>query len=192
MKATPYAMLVGPSGTILFQGDPRKMDEALITDALPTALQVPLYDCPVEVGGAKTAFHSGKQAEALSKAEADPKIKEAVRAVIDGRVERLREAAKIGDWMSLDDHGGDLADAIKSLPEEAELRELLKELKSNKEAKKALKAQRQIAKLFAKKITSSKVDGVMKKVEKIASDFPADSGVGRDAARAKARLESLR
>ena len=192
MKATPYAMLVGPAGTILYQGDPREMDETLITDALSTALQVPLYDWPAEVDDAKEAFQEGNLADALSKAEADPKIQEAVRAVIDGRVGRLRESAEIGDWLSVDERGKDLADALEGLPEETELRELLKELKSNKEAKKALSAQRQIAKLLAKKVTSSKVDGVLKKAEKIAEDFPADSGVGRDAARAKARLESLR
>ena len=192
MQAAPYAMLVGPAGTILYQGDPRDMDEALITDALSAALQVPLYDWPAEVGDAKDAFQEGNLADALSKAEADPKIQEAVRGVIDGRVGRLRESAEIGDWLSVDERGKDLADALKGLPEETELRELLKELKSNKEAKKALSAQRQIAKLLAKKVTPSKVDGVLKKVEKIAEDFPADSGVGRDAARAKARLESLR
>ena len=192
MKGTPFAMLVDPAGTILYQGDPREMDEELITSALSASLQVPLYDWPADLDAAKAAFQSGQLADALTKAEANSKVAEAVRGMIDARVGRVRDAAASGDWLTVDERASELADAIKGLPAETEVRGLLKELKSDKDAKKALKAQRQIAKLFEKKIGSSKVDSVLKKVEKIAAGFPAESGVGRDAAKAKSRLEALR
>ena len=192
MQGPPFAMLVDPAGTILYQGDPRQMDEELITSALSYALQVPIFEWPSELEGAASAFRKGKLADALSESEGNSQVTEAVQGVIDGRVARIQDAAGIGDWMTVDDHGSTLADAIEGLPQEAGIREVVSQLKRDKDAKKALKAQRQIAKLLDKKITSSKVDGVLKKVEKLAAGFPVESGVGRDAARAKAKLEALR
>jgi len=192
-RAYPSAVLVDATGTILYAGRPAGISDVMVSEAVQSALSIPIFDWPKELKSAASSLQKGKLGDALekvvAKGDAHVAVTDSLRSMIEGRVGALRDAQSEGDWLRVATTGKDLVKSLEGLDEGKEVRAILAELKADKEAQVILKAQAKIAGFFEKRISSSKAAGVRKKIKKIAERFPADSVVARDAKRALKRLQ---
>lgn len=190
----PHALLVDSTGTIIYQGHPSGINEGLVAKAVETALAVPLYEWPDDLKKAAKSLRKGDLGKALSaveaKGEAHAVIAASLQKMVEGRVAAVQKAADTGDWLAVKTSGETLADAVKGRPEADAVDALLDLLKKG-DAKDILKAQEKIEKIFDRDIKSKQYEGLQKKINKIAEDFPANAAVQRDAERAQGRLRKI-
>lgn len=189
----PAAFLVDPSGTIVWQGHPGNLTDAVIEQHLEGALAEPLYRWPKEASKARKALLKDDLADALEEAqelaESHPYVLKTVRQVIDGRVASFEQLKASGDFLAMEERGKALAKALKGLPEQEKVEQMLDELDDDEHAQDVIKAQKKVLKLTEGKIKKGRVDRVVRELEEIVEELP-DTAAARDAQQAIDRIRA--
>ena len=192
ITSIPAAVLIDPSGNIVWRDNPGRLTDAAIEEALEGALTTPMWEWPASAKGVKKALEKRAFAKAINAAtkmgEEGTGILEALRSSVTGLVNGLNAAWEAGDYRAVDERGEVLEKELKGLPEADQVGALLDRLKDDKEAQKILKAQRDVAKMMGGRIKKKDVPKFEKRLQEIMEDF-SGTAAERDA---RAGLQKLR
>ena len=193
-KGFPSAVLINASGEIVYAGHPARITDDVVASAVTGALPTPLFDWPDELSKASKLVAKDKLADAIAAIEKqDERFGEYAELLVtmaSQKVAALKAAAEGSDWLYVDTQGKALASSLKGRPEVAEIEAVLDQLKGDKDAKAVLKAQKNVAKMFAKPVSRKMAPKLSEKARRIADDFPG-TGAERDALRAIEKLKGL-
>ena len=178
-QGLPSAILIDPSGTVVYRGHPNRLDNATVEAALGGALKTPLWKWPDSADAARKAFAKRQFAKALDKAP-DEDVASAIREVIKGSLARLSALHQEGDYLAATEMASDLTKEFSGLPESDTAKEVLEKIKDDEQAQKILKAQQKIAKMRAGRIKKGKIPRMIDELEEIAKELPG-TAAARDA-----------
>ena len=175
VSGIPAAFLVDATGTIVWQGHPASLTEAIIEQNLEGVLSLPLYEWPKEASKAKRAFIDGKFSQALDEAndlaeanDVGKQIKASIQGVITGRMAKMEAALNSGDILGAYTIADGFAKGLKGLPEEELVKATLKKIASDKQSKAWLKDQKDLVELKGVELRRQKdCDEVIKDLEKL-------------------------
>jgi hypothetical protein len=191
----PSAILVDPSGNIVYLGHPGSVTEAMIESALDGALAKPLYEWPKELSGVAKSVRKGDLGAALAElaklGDAHADVTAAVRGMVKGRVSQVEKARDAGDWLRVETLGEDLIKGLGKLEEAATVQAILDALDKDKAAKEILKAQQKVAKLFEGEVKKNQFDKIKKDLDKVVEEFKG-TAAERDALAGLEKLKALR
>lgn len=175
----PHAVLVDPSGKIVWEGLPAELKPDDIQKATAGALTKPMWEWTAPTKDVRNALLKHKYADALagaeklSEADSGPAIKTAIQGMISGRVAAMKSALGASDFLAASEAAADLQQELAGLPEAADAKTVVETIKSNKEAAPIIKAQKAIQDLRSRKLSRSKdIDRAMDEMKKIAKDLP--------------------
>ncbi len=179
VSGIPNAVLVDPSGTILWQGHPSSLTNALVEEAIKGSITTPVYEWGGSAKGIKKAFLKGNFAKALKEAdklaedeELGTEIGVMLRKMVADRVASYEADLERGDVLKAYDGAKALASGIKGLPEEERISALLKAISKDKAHKAALKAQTKLIEISALELRRKKdCDESIKQLEKLMKGF---------------------
>lgn len=183
VRGIPAAMLIDPTGEVVWRGHPASLSDAVVEKALEGALPKPFFELGKAAKGVQKELAKGELAKALEEArelEAEgegngAEIRAAVEAMIKAHLEKLRRAREVGDFLRLSERGEALLDGLGDLPESVELQTWLDELDDDKSAQAVIAVQKKIrdlredvAELRKQKDAAKLID----KLEKLAEEVP--------------------
>lgn len=175
----PHALLVDPSGKIVWEGHPGNLQAGEIEKALSGALLKPMWEWPAASKDVKSALSKHKYADALaaagklSEADMGPTIKAAVQSMVTGRVAGVKFALDAGDFLTASESAAALESDLAGLPELAEIKSAEDAIKSNKDAAKIIKAQKVVQDLKSQRLGKKKeMEKAIADLQKIAKDLP--------------------
>ncbi len=153
----PHAFLIGPTGRIVWEGHPGALSERTIAKALVGALPKPLYEFPASAAGVKSALVKRKYATALEEvaklSEADgAELKKAITDLVTARVGAMQSAFKEGDFLTAQDDAEDLSKELAGLPELADAKKVIDDLKANKDSARIIAAQKKVRALQGQRL----------------------------------------
>ena len=188
----PHAVLFDPSGKAVWDGHPGGLTGKDIEKALVGALPKLPWEWEAPLQPAAQLLAKRQFAKAIAEAQkagtAGEPLVAAVQAVVKGRVEGINAAKTAGDFLGVTEDASALLKDIKGLPEEEALAALIKEVASDKEAQKVISAQKVVREIGSEKIKKRDLPGVIKKLDKIASENEGNAA-GREA---RSAIEALR
>ena len=175
----PSALLVDPSGLVVWKGHPGNLKGSDIEERLGAALKTPLFDWPDEAKSARKAFAKGQMKKALEAARdveaGDLDIAAEIQAVITGKIAALRAASERGDYLGVLDLGDRLKKELSGLPEGDEAKGLIDAVKDQDDFKAVVKAQKKIAKLreeVGELRKKDDADDILEDLREIMEDHP--------------------
>ncbi len=178
ISGIPHAVLVDPTGTVVWEGHPGGLDAATIQKHLAGALEKPLWEWGPSAKDTKSALLKRKYGEALESAakiseeDGGPAIKSAIERLVKSRVEAMKSALAEGNFLTAQDLGTELSKALDGLPEEADAQQVLADIKANKDADKVMKVQKTIRGLKAQRLGKRKeLEKAIVDLKKIQKDF---------------------
>ena len=203
MESRPSAVLVDPSGTIVYKGHPNSITPDVIEKALSGALTTPVWEWPKEAS--KVVKHLGKGAYARALAEAEALAQDgldgadtfvdAVRNLIAGKAKAITGTYERGDYLGAQELARRFRKNLKGLPEEDVVKSTLKNLASG-DAKKVIKAQKSIRKIVAepprRKKHALEAIKALEKVAKKAAGTYAETEAKEHIARLEAMAQKMR
>jgi len=174
----PNAVLVNPSGTIVWQGHPSGLTANIVASALEGAITTPIYQWGSSAKGIKKSFLKGDFAKAISQADKlaakEPigaEIATMLRGIVADRVSGCEAALERGDVRKANEGAKALVKGIKGLPEEEQLEVLLKKISKDKALKEILKVQDKLADILATEVEKKKeCQNCIKRLEKLQKD----------------------
>ena len=164
-------------GTIVWRGHPASLTGEMIEAALPGSLTKPAWEWPASADAAKKALVSGKLGEALKAAETSG-VKEAVegiRGLIDGQVKAVKAQLASGDYLGARSAARSAAKRLGELPQAAELRTILEQIKGDPKALKVIEGQEELASLMrklARARTVAQARPLVDELESLARRYP--------------------
>ncbi|MFT5080707.1 MAG: hypothetical protein ACJAZ8_002822 [Planctomycetota bacterium] len=175
----PNAVLVDPSGTILWQGHPSSLTNELVEQAIKGSIETPIYEWGGSAKGIKKAFLKGDFAKALKEAdklaeeeELGTEIGTMLRKMVADRVASFEADLERGDVLKAYDGAKAISSGIKGLPEEERISAMLKKISKDKDLKSALKAQTKLNEIMALELRRKKdCDESIKQLEKLMKGF---------------------
>ena len=181
VQGIPRAILIDPSGEVVWAGHPARLSGADIEKHLEGAFPVPLWDFPKEASKVKSALQKDNLFKALEASKAlvsegadmSSQILAAVETTIESRVGKVRTANELGDFLTVVEKGDAASKALGKLPQATVVDAIVDKVRASKEAKEIVKAQRKVRDLaedaaeMRKKVEADKLS---KKLQKIASD----------------------
>jgi hypothetical protein len=180
----PHAVLLDPSGKVVWDGHPGGLSGAIIEKALVGALPKLPWEWDAALQPAAQLLGKRQFAKAIAEAQkagdAGTDFVAAVQGVVKSRVAALQAAKEAGDFLSVSESATTLAKELDGLPEEEVVSAIAKEVAGDKEAQKVIAGQKQVRDLSAGKIKKRDLPGVLKKLEKIKTDL-AGTQAARDA-----------
>lgn len=190
----PDAVLVDPSGRVVWQGHPAGLKDEQIEPLLAGALEVPLFEWPASAAAVRKLVANGQLGKALPEAE---KLGEqpfdaakAIRKVVDGRLATLKAAHESGDYFTADEVAKDLKKRCAGLPAADEAARVAAAIAADAKAGVVLKAQARVRKLAATEVRSKKdAAELLEQLRKLAGK-QAGTAAARDAEAAIADLEA--
>ena len=192
--AFPSAVLIDASGEIVFAGHPASITDGMVASAVSGALAKPLFEWPDELSKAAKLAGKDKLADAIAAVEKQgegfSEYAELLIASANQRIASIKAAAQTSDWLYVESRSKALASSLGSRPEVAEIKAVMDQLKGDKTAKAVLKAQKNVAKMFAKPVSRKMAPKLADKALRIAKEFPG-TGAERDALRAIEKLKGL-
>lgn len=197
VSGIPAAILVDPSGKVVWQGHPSSLNEDAIQKALVGALEKPLWDWPASAKDVRAAVVKQAWSDALAKAaklsEADggPAIQKALQGIVASKVAALKAAMKAGNFLAVSTSAGELAKGLDGLPEKADVEKVLADLEANKDAKKVILAQKKVAEMRDKKWKKRELEGAIADLKKLAK-ANAGNYAATEAEELAAELDKLR
>ncbi|MBI5364442.1 MAG: TlpA family protein disulfide reductase [Planctomycetes bacterium] len=197
VSGIPAAILLDPSGKVVWQGHPGSLSEDAIQKALVGALEKPLWDWPASAKDVRAALTKQAYSDALAKAakltEADggPAIQKAIQGIVAGKVAALKAAMTAGNFLAVSTTGAEIAKAVDGLPEKADVEKVLADLEANKDAKKVIQAQKKVAELRDKKWKKRELEGAIADLKKMAK-ANAGNYAATEAEELAAELDKLR
>jgi hypothetical protein len=178
VSGIPHALLVDPSGKVVWAGHPASLNAKVIEQHLTGALTKPMWEWSASAKDAKAALQKRKYADALAaaakipEAEQGPAIRDAIQNVVKSRVEAAKAALTAGDFLSAQESGAELTKELEGLPEKADADKVVADVKANKDADKVLRAQKTIRDLKGQKLSKKKdLEKAMTDLKKIQKDL---------------------
>lgn len=183
VSGIPAAILVDPSGRVVWKGHPGNLNGSILEPFLDGSLPVPLYDFPKEASSVKKAILKDDLEKALTEAkeieaegvDLSAEIRAAVEGMIANRVGQLKAAYERGDFLSVETDGEALVDSLGDLPEGVEVAEIVGRVEDDDDAQDVIKAQKKIADIredmeeMRKAIEASRA---IEKLRKLIEDVP--------------------
>ena len=178
VRGIPNAVLVNPSGKIVWQGHPTSLTASTVESALDGAITTPVYEWGGSAKGIKKSFLKGDFAKAISQAdklaEKEPiggEIAKMLRAMVANRVAGYEAALERGDVRKANEGAESLVKGVKGLPEEEQLEALIKKISKDKELKEVLKTQDKLADILATEVKKKKeCENCIRRLEKLLKD----------------------
>ncbi|MCP3915495.1 MAG: redoxin domain-containing protein [bacterium] len=193
MSGFPSAALIDASGTIVWQGHPSSLTDAIVEQHIVGALPTPAFEWPKAAKGVRKAFlkdQLGKALEAAAKmGDEGEDVHAAIQGVIESRTAQVERLFEEGDFLAVEETGEKTAKALDKLPERTRVDAVLEKLKGDDEAQVILKAQLKVRKTVPEKIKKKNRTKVITALKKIAKKHP-DTAAARDAERAIANVRS--
>ena len=132
VRGIPNAVLVDPSGTIIWQGHPGSLSSSQIEKALEGAISLPVYEWGKSAKSIKKAFLNQEFAKAIEaadklgqKEESGKQIAGLLRGMVTSRVAALQADLEKGDVFKALSGAEALSKNLKGLPERDTLEELI-------------------------------------------------------------------
>lgn len=157
VQSIPFAVLVDPSGVVVWSGHPSRLTDETLEKALAGALKTPLFEWPAEAKPLADALRRGHYKDALALAQSleleidgvapAALVQQRVEALSAGVTASLERAVERGDYhtaFALAERG---RDELAGLPEGGALATRLAELEKDETAKKTRRGQDAIARL---------------------------------------------
>jgi hypothetical protein len=175
VSGIPHAVLIDPSGTVVYRGGPSGITDSVVEDALVGALEVPMWEWPSSTKSIQNALRKRMFGKALSAAQAleseqGPAIVKAIEAQIAGRVKAIASAKESGDFLTVLELGPTYMKQLTGLPAADEVKELVTAVKSDRGAVAISKGQKKLAELEVEMAELRKVkdaDKLIAKIEKL-------------------------
>ena len=176
VRGIPNAVLVDPSGTVVWQGHPASLTEGIIKKALVGAIKEPLWEWPAQTKKLRSYLKKNAYAKALEEAgKFEGPYSDLVAALVAGKLKAIKKSQAAGDFLGTQ-RGGELAlKHLKGLPEGDEIAAILKELSANADAKRVIKGQKKLADVMddvAKIQSKGKAKKMLAKLEDLCQDYP--------------------
>lgn len=187
----PNALLVDPSGRVVWQGNPGGLTNDTIERALAGALPTPVYEWPSDASAAAKAFGKRQMKKAIDAAAKldDQTFVGLIQANVDARVAGLKSIHDAGDFLTATDLIKLLKKDLAGLDAVDQVDEVAKAIAANKDAKSIMKGQAKVRKLREEPLRTAKdVEERIEEVEKIADRFSGNAAGDE----ANAYLEELR
>ena len=177
----PHAVLLDPSGTIVWRGHPAGLEESSLETALAGSLKTPLWEWPKSAKTVRQAVVKGQLAKALEYAQGLPSgdvesVTAAVRGIIDGRMAAMKAAQTKKDYLTALDSATELGTALKGLPEATEAAGIADAINADAEAQRVIKGQKTIRKLAAQMGELRKRKEAEKMIDKLKDLLPEYAG----------------
>ena len=183
LTGLPSAVLVSPTGTIVWQGHPGNLQASEVEKNLEGALKTPLWNWPAEASAVKKTLRKKQYAKALAAAEAlagngnaeGEAIRDAVKAFIAGKAAAVSSLVDKGDYLGATNLAKTVSKSLKGLPEAEEVKAAVARMKADKQSKKIISVQKSVVKLRAElpKVRRQKhAKEMISKLEKLAKKVP--------------------
>lgn len=175
VRGIPHAVLIGPSGKILWRGHPGQLSETVVKRQLGGTLSIPLWEW--ECRAAAKAMEKGDWSKALEEARADEatEIVASIEGFVADQVATMKEANENGDYLGAYRKAGKLKKALSGMPEGDEASTLYDALKADDHAQAVIDVQEKLEKLAEKVGEADKIKAVEKiedKVRKLKEELP--------------------
>lgn len=148
VRGIPHAVLVAPSGKILWRGHPGQLSEQVLGESLAGTLAKPIWEYP-EV---HEPLSKGRYAAALAaadKLESDAPVARLLRERITAKLAAVVKAREAGDFLTAQEQSEKVAAELAGLPEAVTAAEILTALAQDPAAQKVISAQIQLRPLVA-------------------------------------------
>lgn len=178
VSGIPHAALIDPTGKVVWDGHPAELNKEILEKHLVGSLPKPMWEWPASAADARSALKKGKLADALAAAakipESDggPAIKDAINAMVQGRVKNMKADFDAGNFLSAKDAASDLVVTLVGLPEKADAEKLLADIKAHPDAEKVMKAQKTVRGILEQRLGKSReVEKAYADLEKIEKEL---------------------
>jgi len=176
VSGIPNAVLIDPSGTVVWQGHPGSLTGGIIKKALDGALEKPMWEWPAATKKLKGYLMKDSYAKALAEAgKLEGPYKGLVEAQIAGKLSAVVKAREAGDFLGAQTKGQQGKKHLKGLPEVDQIEVILKELAKDPEAKRVLKGQKKLADVMADVAeiqSKSKAKKLKAELKELCDDYP--------------------
>lgn len=158
LSGFPSAVLVDPSGEIVWSGHPASLQSNIVESHLGGALKTPVWEWPRSTASVKKALAKGDFAKAHEEAQAlveegdegATEIAAAIENMIQSKVKSVEAAYEAGDYLAAYEKGQALEKGLKGRDAEVERVEAVVDaIKGDRDAKATMKGQKILSKLKA-------------------------------------------
>jgi hypothetical protein len=151
VNGIPHAVLIDPSGTVVWSGHPGGLDDSMIEAALAGAVAKPLWTWPADTAATRLQLQERAYAEALASAnQHDGPYAEIVQGLIAARIDEVRTAVAAGDYLRAVAAAERSSRDLEGLPEADEAREGLRKIQGDPQKKRIMDGQRELASVQVK------------------------------------------
>ncbi|MCP5020310.1 MAG: redoxin domain-containing protein [bacterium] len=173
VRGIPSAILVDPSGKIIWEGHPSSVTEELVEKAIEGAISTPVYEWDKSTKAVKKAFLNGDFGKAIKAADKlaeqndlGKEIGQMLRGMVAKRVGVIEADLKAGEVFKAYSAAEAMAKKLKGLPEATTLKTIIEQVSKDKSQKKILKTQGKLADLLSEERTKRKeADKIIKGME---------------------------
>ncbi len=120
LSGFPSAVLIDPSGTVVWSGHPSSLTDSTVEGVLAGALPQPAFEWPDSAKAVRKAFLKDDLAKALAAAiklgEDGESVRAAVEGVIESRAAQIEKLYEEGDFLGVKESGAKTAKALGKLP----------------------------------------------------------------------------
>jgi len=195
VSGIPHAVLIDPTGKVVWSGHPGTLDDETIQSSLSGALLKPLFDWPASAKPVAQSIVKSDYAGAVAKAAKLPPadggadIAAQVQAIVEGQVKAAEAALAAGNFYDARERGELLGKSMEGLPEQARAKKVVADVDANPDAKRVLDGQKAIRKLRAKGLTKRKdLEKAMDDLKKLSTELRGTYA----ATEAEAYMEQIR
>lgn len=168
----PHAVLVDPTGTIVWEGHPAVLNGRVLEPLLVGAFPKPMFEWPASAAKVKKAILAGALGKALEEAKALPdgdekaSIVTSLEKMIEGKVKALEQRLEKGDFLGIENEGEGLQKSLAGLTDTlTRVDAVLKKAAEHPDAKRVIAGQREVRKIQAGKLRSK--NDIKKAIEKL-------------------------
>lgn len=149
LSGFPSAVLIDPSGTIVWSGHPASLQGGTLEPHLEGAFSKPMLEWPRSAKRVRSALARRDYAKALAAAEKvegaeGAEILAGIRGIIAGRMAALEQAREKGNYLLAQNLADELEDELSGLPEGEQAAEILDALKDDDEVQRVIDGQEEV------------------------------------------------
>jgi len=157
IRGIPNAVLVSPSGKIVWQGHPAGLKPEIIEPHLNGAISRPMWEWPKSASAVAKALkqrsYSKARTAAVTLAKKDvqfgPELVSSIDALIQGQVDSIQADYDAGRFLQVVEASRRSKKSLSGLPAAKTIREIVAKVNSDKTAKKTVAMQKRLRKLTA-------------------------------------------
>ena len=156
VRFIPHAVLVDPTGKVVFNGSPGELNERVIEQALQSAAKKPLWEQPASYAKVREALAKRAIGDAIREVKTTGEkggdaavFEKAIAAQPASALAYGESLGKKGDWLAARSQYETAAKWLAGLPEEATAQKELEKIKTDPARKHAIDAQLELQSLYA-------------------------------------------